>query len=1066
MYGKIFTALFCLCPLLMFADVRYRNIPEESLMAMQISQETIVVLEKNWKVFAGDNMAFAAADFDDSKWQAVAINKPLQLKPHRPLVWYRNAFELADTPTGGIQLDMGYISAGDQVYINGVLCGEFGFRQMVNGSSNRYRRYLIADNKNPLKKGRNVIAVRVKNGFKRGMYRGIPQILRVPEKVVCGDLSTRSRGKTAVFRQVTEVPEVNRFFVGERFFIRPQLALFGSAGQLPGELEITVRKSGKITQQIKLNTVLQKNKFIVIDTQEIKPAGIGKYDVECSFRADGRVFWQRKAEFSVEPARTYQLKVDKTLQNLLTRKLPLQIGENSFGTTGLRDINEKNELFDNYKTPDARATLGNVLGINKKYPGAVLLHSNVKYLSGFKYRDFIDQIGGNYDGLINGWPAGWIRPEQHKKSTAIATEFSGWTSKRIRFSYPENTWLDVSYSQLSPAVRIKSNASAVRFFENSWSVGSIGMIFGEKSGKFTGLGKKITEFETNYLVCSFRGSRRWDEFDVPYLMVFEKRPASVILQKNGVTVNFRGNGGTVQLMPLYGVTLQSPVKLADNIMQRSRFWSKALLAMPEKVIRTAQVDYQRDTLTVCDKFVRQIIRDDWNTEPLKLAPVPPSLMLAAASGLDITISHPVKDLDYAGMNGPFCAAENIDSYVFELHNAAHLVTEVRKVENLSNDPAMRKIQQELEKIVRTKIMPEISVHPFQRLTANKSGKANSSGTMEPDFTNLMMSMKFLSDDLKRDILKEIDAEKANFFDNELMAKARKGKKYAMVKVNRPVYNPLTKKQMNALNRHAHDNGIDCACYEALRMYLAWSLGYYCDQWEFIKSKLPELEKSFNLVVNSHDWSYSLCWDSYSGIRIGNGLQESTIFHAGFAGFARVMDKLGNKEMRDLAAYYSIIHLIGMTGSVGKATGEYVRCKRPYLAAHSLSADIDFLEKTSHDRYCEINERGGLFSWVITPRNMFSGSMIMTHLPEILRPYKEYWSEFSDRHFSGKLNGRMYSREVPARVDIFCYAVANPPFPVKELFELRKSVRRSSWQQMADYRALLEYNSKVSYEKQW
>lgn len=1063
---KLLFILCCAVGICAWGSPRYKNITPTELMEWDLATGTVAVLDKNWKFTAGDDLKFAALDHDDSQWKSVQINTPLTGKQYAK-VWYRNTFELTKLPENkNIQLDMGYISAGDQVYLNGVKCGEFGFSKTVNGSSNRYRRYCIDGKKVQLKAGKNVLAVRVKNGFKRGMYRGVPRVGSLPDRVVFGDLSTRSRGKSAVFRQVTAVKEVNCFEENERFFIRPQLALAGDAAQLAGEIKIEVRKDGKTVQSIAQKVLLQNSRWLITDAFEIKNCPIGKYKVSCSFTADGKILWQQEAEFAVTAKKVYALKLDKALQN--HKKLPLQIGENSFGSFGLRDLSDKNELFDNYNTPDARGALGNVLGINKKYPGAVLLHSNVKRAKGFRNSDFVDQIGAIYDGLINCWSSGWIRPESQNKLQNITTEFSGWTAKRIRFAYPQNIYLDLSYSQLSPAFSIRSNAPVIRFFENAWSLGGASKIYGEKAGKFTDLGKKVTKFEKNYLVFSFRKSANWDEFDIPYLMVFEKRPAAVEVQKNGVTISFDSGktGSLIQLMPLYGVTLQSPEKFAGDIQQRSRFWSRALLAMPEKVVRTAQVDYAKDSLIVRDEFVRQIIKDEWNTQPLKFAPVPPSVMLAAASGLDISISQPVKDLDYAAMNGPFCAVENSDSYVFAVNNSAHLVTEVRKVGKLTDSPAVRDAQKQLEKHIRNRILPEIATHPWQRLVANKSGKANSSGTLEPDFTNLMMAMKFLPDELNKKILKEVIAEQHNFFDNDLMAKARVKGKTVMMKVNRAVYNPLSKKSMNALNRHSRDNGIDCPCYEALRMHLAWSLGYYCNQWQFVRSQLGSLEKSFNLVVNAHDWAYSLCWDSYSGCRIGNGLQESTIFHAGFAGYARVMDKLGNKAMRDLAAYYSLIHLVGMTGSVGKATGEYVRSKRPYLAAHSLSDDIDFLEKVSHDRYCEINERGGLFSWVITPRNMFSGSMIMTHLPEVLRPYKDYWGEFSTRHFSGKLNGRMYSREVPTRVDVFCYAVPEPPFPVAELFQLRLKLKLNPWLRMADYRAFLEYNSHVAYEKQW
>ena len=221
-----------------------------------------------------------------------------------------------------------------------------------------------------------------------------------------------------------------------------------------------------------------------------------------------------------------------------------------------------------------------------------------------------------------------------------------------------------------------------------------------------------------------------------------------------------------------------------------------------------------------------------------------------------------------------------------------------------------------------------------------------------------------------------------------------------------------------------------------------------------------------MIVNSHDWAYSLCWDSFAGCRIGNGLQESSIFHAGFAAYARLMHQTGNTAERDRAVYYSLIQLVGMGSSVSPETIKFVRKNRPVLPDHQLAGEVDMLEASYPDRYCEINERGGFFSWIIYPATPYYDSIIMTRLPEIMRPFKEQFSTFSQKHFSGKRNGKMVCRTHPFILDIFCYVTPTPPYPVAELFAIRKNIRRDSWKLMADYRAFLEYNSEIYYEKLW
>ncbi|MBO5722023.1 MAG: hypothetical protein J6S19_02805, partial [Lentisphaeria bacterium] len=455
-----------------------------------------------------------------------------------------------------------------------------------------------------------------------------------------------------------------------------------------------------------------------------------------------------------------------------------------------------------------------------------------------------------------------------------------------------------------------------------------------------------------------------------------------------------------------------------------------------------------------------------NTTPLCWTPVPPSLMLASSSGLQTAISHPVTDLDYAGLNGPFYAVPNSDSYTFAIKNAVHLTQEVRKSRNLKNTPEVQAVKNDLLKLIRYKLIPEISTHPWQRLVANKSGKAWTPGAQEADFTNLLLAMEFMPGNIKNRIIKEVTQEFPLFLDPELKALENKKGKKILIKVNSTVYNPLSNKYLNTSTRHVFDNGIDGPCWEALRIYLVWSYAYRCSNFALLQKGLPELEKSYNMIVNSHDWSYSLCWDSFAGCRIGNGLQESSIFHAGFAAYARIMHQTGNTAERDRAVYYSLIQLVGMGCSVSPETIKFARRNRPVLPEHLQAAEVDLLEASYPDRYCEINERGGFFNWVIYPELPYYDSIIMTRLPEIMRPVKEQFSNFSQKHFSGKRNGKLVCRTHPFILDIFCYVTPQAPYPVPELLQIRKNLRIDNWKRMADYRAFLEYNSEIYYEKLW
>jgi hypothetical protein len=78
---------------------------------------------------------------------------------------------------------------------------------------------------------------------------------------------------------------------------------------------------------------------------------------------------------------------------------------------------------------------------------------------------------------------------------------------------------------------------------------------------------------------------------------------------------------------------------------------------------TFSVNRAEDTVTIRQKFQWHSIRDDWSTQPLKLAPLSPPL---AQASLDKTFparfSKPPVNLEVFTSCGPFLGVENVDSY--------------------------------------------------------------------------------------------------------------------------------------------------------------------------------------------------------------------------------------------------------------------------------------------------------------------------------------------------------------------------------------------------------------------
>ncbi|MGA2649487.1 MAG: PP2C family protein-serine/threonine phosphatase [Terracidiphilus sp.] len=78
-------------------------------------------LATNWRVYAGDDPAFAGVDFDDSQWTSFDPHKPITtLFPHShpEVIWYRLRVKVSPNQTG-LALRERDISSAFEVYVNG-----------------------------------------------------------------------------------------------------------------------------------------------------------------------------------------------------------------------------------------------------------------------------------------------------------------------------------------------------------------------------------------------------------------------------------------------------------------------------------------------------------------------------------------------------------------------------------------------------------------------------------------------------------------------------------------------------------------------------------------------------------------------------------------------------------------------------------------------------------------------------------------------------------------------------------------------------------------------------------
>ena len=188
-----------------------------------------------------------------------------------------------------------------------------------------------------------------------------------------------------------------------------------------------------------------------------------------------------------------------------------------------------------------------------------------------------------------------------------------------------------------------------------------------------------------WVLVWFAGAEGWNDWDSPWVVFLQKRPRSIRFDAEGLVFRFDGPAGLAVLMPLYG-TYRPPQegrefldahglpsknvrpwewlrRLPDDVVRRIRYWANVSREFPIYCEDSFSVDRDRDAVTIRHRFQWATIEDEWNTPPLKLAPLSPVLALASMDGkFPVTYSRPVANPGMFTPYGPYMGIERADEY--------------------------------------------------------------------------------------------------------------------------------------------------------------------------------------------------------------------------------------------------------------------------------------------------------------------------------------------------------------------------------------------------------------------
>jgi len=200
-----------------------------------------------------------------------------------------------------------------------------------------------------------------------------------------------------------------------------------------------------------------------------------------------------------------------------------------------------------------------------------------------------------------------------------------------------------------------------------------------------------------------------DRVDVPVLVRLEHRPTAIKRRGGTIVLRFPASAGKAAIMPLFGRRVWLPPEteawksgLPEEAVAQCRLWSRVLRDYPVTVTESFTVDAARDILAIRQAFQWTSFEDDWNTPPVKAAPVPPMLAVALGGGAPVTFhvgEREVAPADYRLMDssGKAMGVEGADAYEYRIGRLGEYLRAERKAAAVA--PDARPLAERLERSV-------------------------------------------------------------------------------------------------------------------------------------------------------------------------------------------------------------------------------------------------------------------------------------------------------------------------------------------------------------------------------
>ncbi|HUJ24873.1 MAG TPA: hypothetical protein VLW85_02565 [Myxococcales bacterium] len=266
-------------------------------------------------------------------------------------------------------------------------------------------------------------------------------------------------------------------------------------------------------------------------------------------------------------------------------------------------------------------------------------------------------------------------------------EFHDWVTLRSTQSLPLGGTASAWMSRAFPAVRYTSDRSSF-----TWQGGATHLALVQNGAVVTLTGSaSLSSMSEPWALAWSNGA--------PTLITFQRRPQGATFTGGALRFDFASAMGSVQVMPLYGVS-RGGWSFDDAVVQ-ARFWLQALAAFPTSLHETYTVNDTAQTVIIADTYGYESIADDWGTQPLQIAAVPPSVWLASTNGYPVHFASTVTPSSVATWFGPYAFAQ-AGSVSFTIPMSAALTREPVPL-RVNNSTATAPIRTELERVLTDEV---------------------------------------------------------------------------------------------------------------------------------------------------------------------------------------------------------------------------------------------------------------------------------------------------------------------------------------------------------------------------